>query len=136
MQLALRKITGLYINQKRIPGQALSPLISRKITREAKRKSDRLISLCSASMYEDAEPISSELHAYVNNTIDEISLFKGYESIADQLDSSLNIAVAYCEGKKEEDIAKAQEAERAAKAAQIKEDKEKREAAFDMLGSY
>ena len=136
MQLALRKITGLYVGQKRTPGQALSPLISRKITREAERKSDRLISLCAASMYEDSQPISSELDAYVNNTIDEISIFKGYEPIAEKLDSSLNKAIAYCENKKEEDIAKAQEEERAAKSAKIQQDKEKREAAFDMLSSY
>ena len=136
MQLSLSKITGLYINQKRIPGQALSSTISRKIIREAERKSERLISLCAASMYEDAEPINSELDSYVNNTIEEISLFQGTELVSEKLDSSLNKAVAYCEGKKEEDIAKAQEAERLARAEEIQQDKEKRVAAFDMLGSY
>ena len=136
MQLSLRKATGLYINQKRKPGQALGDLLAKKLVREAERKAQRLMGLCAASMYEDSEPISSELEAYVNNTIDEISIFKDYQKTAQKLDSAMNQAVAYCEGKQEKDIAEAKERERAKKAAEVALEKEKREAAFDMLGSY
>ena len=94
MQLSLRKITSLYLGQKRIPGGPLSTTFSRKITREVERKSERLMGLCAAGMYEDSLPIISELNTYVDNTINEISIFENYEIIADKIEGDAIVAVA------------------------------------------
>ena len=136
MQLSLRKTTSLYLGQKRIPGGPLSPAFSRKITREVERKSQRLTGLCAADMYEDALPVISELNAYVDNTINEISIFENYEIVADKIEGDAIAAVAFCENKKVQDIADAKEAERLARAKEIEEEKEKRISAFEMLSSY
>ena len=136
MQLSLRKTTSLYLGQKRIPGGPLSPSFSRKITREVERKSERLTGLCAAGMYEDSLPIISELNSYVDNTINEILIFENYEIVADKIEGDANVAVAFCENKKVQDIADAKEAERIARAAEIEEEKEKRISAFEMLSSY
>ena len=136
MQLSLRKITGMYLGERRIPGGALSPSFSRKITKEVERKAQRLMGLCASGMYEDSLPIVSEINAYVDNTINEISIFKDYEIIADQIEGDAIAAVAYCENRKVQDIADAKEAERLARTKKIEEEKEKRKAAFEMLSSY
>ena len=136
MQLSLRKITGMYLGEKRIPGGALSSSFSRKISKEVERKAQRLMGLCAAGMYEDSLPIVSEINSYVDNTINEISIFKDYEIIADQIEGDAIAAVAYCENKKVQDIADAKEAERLARTKKIEEEKEKRKAAFEMLSSY
>ena len=49
-------------------------------------------------MYEDSLPVISELNAYVENTINEISIFENYELIADKIDA--DAPVAFCENKK------------------------------------
>ena len=87
-------------------------------------------------MYEDSLPIISELNAYVDNTINEILIFENYEIVADKIEGDANVAVAFCENKKIQDIADAKEAERLARAAEIEEEKEKRISAFEMLSSY
>jgi len=136
MQLSLRKTTSLYLGEKRRPGGPLSSSFSRKITREVERKAQRLMSLCGAGMYEDSLPIVSELNAYVDNTINEISIFEDYEIVADKIEGDAITAVAFCENKKVQDVADAKEAERLLRIQKIEEDKEKRISAFEMLSSY
>lgn len=136
MQLSLRKTTGLYLGEKRKPGGSLSPSFSRKITKEVERKAQRIMGLCAAGMYEDSLPVISELNAYVENTINEISIFENYELIANKIDADAIKTVAFCENKKVEELIQAKEAERLAKVKEIEEEKAKRLDAFEMLSSY
>ena len=55
-------------------------------------------------MYEDAQPIAMEIESFVENTVNEISLFSGYEKTAEKLEEAADQAIAYCDGKKQEDI--------------------------------
>ena len=136
MQLSLRKTTGLYLGEKRKPGGSLSPIFSRKITKEVERKAKRIMGLCAAGMHEDSLPVISELNAYVENTINEISIFENYEIIANKIDADAIKTVAFCENKKVEELTQAKEAERLAKVKEIEEEKAKRLDAFEMLSSY
>ena len=136
MQLSLRKMTGLYLGEKRKPGGPLSASFSKKITKEVDRKANRIMGLCAAGMYEDSLPVLSELNSYVDNTINEISIFENYELIANKIDSKAIKTVAFCENKKVEDLTKEKEAQRLAKLKEIEEKKEKRINAFEMLSSY
>ena len=135
MQLSLRKTTGLYLGEKRKPGSSLSTSFSRKITREVERKAQRIMGLCAAGMYEDSLPVISELNAFVDNTINEISIFENHELIANKIDADAIKTIAFCEDKKVEDLTKAKEAERVAKAKEFEEEKAKRLEAFKMLSS-
>ena len=135
MQLSLRKTTGLYLGEKRKPGSSLSTSFSRKITREVERKAQRIMGLCAAGMYEDSLPVISELNAFVDNTINEISIFENHELIANKIDADAIKTIAFCEDKKVEDLTKAKEAERLAKAKEFEEEKAKRLEAFKMLSS-
>ena len=135
MQLSLRKTTGLYLGEKRRPGSSLSTSFSRKITREVERKAQRIMGLCAAGMYEDSLPVISELNAFVDNTINEISIFENHELIANKIDADAIKTIAFCEDKKVEDLTKAKEAERVAKAKEFEEEKAKRLEAFKMLSS-
>ena len=136
MQLSLRKTTGLYLGEKRKPGGSLSPSFSRKITKEVERKAQRIMGLCAAGMYEDSLPVISELNAYVENTINEISIFENYELIANKIDSDAINTIAFCENKKVENLTKVKEAKRLFKLKETKEKKSKRKDAFEMLNSY
>ena len=136
MQLSLRKTTGLYLGEKRKPGGSLSPSFSRKLTKEVERKAQRIMGLCAAGMYEDSLPVISELNAYVENTINEISIFENYELISNKIDADAIKTVAFCENKKVEELTQAKEAERLAKVKEIEEEKAKRLDAFEMLSSY
>ena len=136
MQLSFRKMTGLYLGEKRKPGGPLSASFSMKITKEVERKSQRIMGLCAAGMYEDSLPVLSELNSYVDNTINEISIFENYEVIANKIDSDAIKTVAFCENKKVEDLKKEKEAQRLVKVKEIEEKKAKRIDAFEMLSSY
>ena len=92
--------------------------------------------LCAAGMYEDSLPVISELNAYVENTINEISIFENYELITNKIDDDAIKTVAFCENKKVEELTQAKEAERLAKVKEIEEEKAKRIDAFEMLSSY
>ena len=135
MQLSLRKTTGLYLGEKRKPGSSLSTSFSRKITREVERKAQRIMGLCAAGMYEDSLPVISELNAFVDNTINEISIFENHEPISNKIDADAIKTIAFCEDKKVEDLTKEKEAERLAKAKEFEEEKAKRLEAFKMLSS-
>ncbi len=136
MQLSLRKNTGLTLGEKRKPGGSLSPIFSKKITREVERKAQRIMSLCAAGMYEDSLPVISELNAYVENTINEISIFENYELIANKIDSDAIKTIAFCQNKNVEDLTKTKEVNRLNKAKEIEKMKSKRIDAFEMLSSY
>ena len=136
MQFSLRKNTGLYLGEKRKPGSSLSKSLSKKITTEVERKAQRIMGLCAAGMYEDSLPVISELNAYVENTINEISIFENYELIANKIDSDAINTIAFCENKKVENLTKVKEAKRLFKLKETKEKKSKRKDAFEMLNSY
>ena len=136
MQLSLRKTTGLYLGEKRKPGSSLSPSFSRKITREVERKAERIMGLCAAGLHEDSLPVISELNAYVDNTINEISIFENYEVIANKIDEDAIKTIAFCENKKVEDLTKASKAKRLSRVKEIEQRKGKRIDAFDMFRSY
>ena len=133
MQLSLRKTTGLYLGEKRKPGSSLSPNFSRKITREVERKAERIMGLCAAGVHEDSLPVISELNAYVDNTINEISIFENYEVIANKIDADAIKTIAFCENKKVEDLIKASKAKRLNRVKEIEQRKAKRIDAFDMF---
>ncbi len=136
MQLSLRKTTGLYLGEKRKPGSSLSPSFSRKITREVERKAERIMGLCAAGLHEDSLPVISELNAYVDNTINEISIFENYEVIADKIDADAIKTIAFCENKKVKDLTKESKAKRLSRVKEIEQRKAKRIEAFDMFRSY
>ena len=136
MQLSLRKTTGLYLGEKRKPGSSLSPNFSRKITREVERKAERIMGLCAAGLHEDSLPVISELNAYVDNTINEISIFENYEVIANKIDADAIKTIAFCENKKVEDLTKESKANRLRRVKEIEQRKAKRIDAFDMFRSY
>ena len=136
MQLSLRKTTGLYLGEKRKPGSSLSPNFSRKITREVERKAKRIMGLCAAGLHEDSLPVISELNAYVDNTINEISIFENYEVIANKIDADAIKTIAFCENKKVEDLTKESKAKRLSRLKEIEQRKAKRIDAFDMFSSY
>jgi len=136
MKLSLRKTTGLYLGEKRKPGGSLSPSFSRKITREVERKAERIMGLCAAGLHEDSLPVISELNAYVDNTINEISIFENYEVIANKIDADAIKTIAFCENKKVEDLTNASKAKRLNRVKEIEQRKAKRIDAFDMFRQY
>ncbi len=136
MGATLQSMSGLSLNQIRKAGEILSPQLARRITKKVQRQSKRLQGLCAASMYDDARPIASALEAYVENTINEVSVFTGIEKVVKDLEQAADSSIAFCNGKKQRDLEKAREAEKVAKQAEIAAEKEQRKAAFDMLGSY
>ena len=139
----LESYSGLPIGGSRTSNDTLSYEIIRNLTKEATRKARRLAGLCDQYMFEDAEPIASELDSYVNNTLQEISLFKGTNELSSKLKNTLNEAMSYCENEEDnwlfeeqqardqERIKREQEEEEA-----IQFEKERARAAFDMLAEF
>ncbi|WP_152557637.1 MULTISPECIES: hypothetical protein [unclassified Prochlorococcus] len=136
MSIALNNMSGLNLNQTRKPGDALSSQISYRMIKKAKRQAKRLKGLCNASMYDDAKPVAIALDSYVNNTINEISIFSGSERTIEDLQNIVDGVISNCDGKRQEDIALERKEKEAAEEAKTKAEAEKRKAAFDMLGSY
>ncbi len=136
----LESYSGLSLGQNRLPGSSLGPTLTRKLAKEATRKARRLAGLCSQYMFEDAEPIASELDSYVENTIEEISIFSGTEDLSNNLLNTLNQAMNYCDTEMDNEIIDAHRAREKARIEQqllrAKESEEQRikaRAAFDML---
>ena len=139
----LESYSGLPIGGSRTSNDTLSYEIIRNLTKEATRKARRLAGLCDQYMFEDAEPIASELDSYVNNTLQEISLFKGTNELSSKLKNTLNEAMSYCENEEdnslfEEQQAREQERRKREEEEQeaIQFEKEKARAAFDMLAEF
>ena len=123
-----------------IETNGLSSTLTRKLAKEATRKARRLAGLCSQYMFEDAEPIASELDSYVENTIDEVSIFSGTEDLSNKLLDTLDQAMSYCDTEMDNEIIEAHRARELERkdqeALRKKESEEKRikaRAAFDML---
>ena len=136
MGQAIQNFTGMRLGQQREINSILEPQISTKHIRESNRMSQRLIGYCSAKMYEEAQPMARKLNAYVNNAIDEISIFSDIERTVSALYFARDKAVAICDNKLLADVQKANEQKKSDQLAQIEEDRFKREEAFEMLSSF
>ncbi len=128
----LESYSGLSLGQSRTPGSYLGPTLTRNLSREATRKARRLAGLCSQDMFDDAEPIALELDSYIENIIDEVSIFSGTEKFTYKLRKTYDEAISYCD----DQILRAHR-EREAERNEIAEEKraEAREA-FDMLAEF
>ncbi len=136
----LESYSGLSLGQNRLPGSSLPPTLTRKLAKEATRKARRLAGLCSQYMFEDAEPIASELDSYVENTIEEVSIFSGTEDLTNKLVETLDQAMSYCDTEMDNEIIEAHRAREKARQEQEAQRKQQAEAnrvkaraAFDML---
>ncbi len=139
----LESYSGLPIGSSRTSNDTLSYEISRNLSKEATRKARRLAGLCDQYMFEDADPIAYELDSFVQNTIQEISLFQGSSELSKKLTITLDEAMAYCENEEDNSLFEEQQAReeerRLIEAEQqqaIKLEKEQARAAFDMLAEF
>ena len=139
----LESYSGLPIGGSRTSNDTLSYEISRNLSKEAMRKARRLAGLCDQYMFEDADPIAYELDSFVQNTIQEISLFQGTSELSKKLTNTLNEAMAYCENEEDNSLFEEQQAReeerRLIEVEQqeaIKLEKEQARAAFDMLAEF
>ena len=80
--------------------------------------------------------MARKLNAYVNNSIDDISIFSEIERTISALYLARDKAVAICDNKLLSDIQKANEQEKMNEINKIEEEKFKREEAFEMLSSF
>ena len=89
-----------------------------------------------SKMYEEARPMARKLNAYVNNSIDDISIFSEIERTISALYLARDKAVAICDNKLLADVQKANEQKKSDQLAEIEEERFKREEAFEMLSSF
>ena len=136
MGQAMQNFTGMRLGQQREINNILDPKLTSKYIRESNRMSQRLIGYCSSKMYEEARPMARKLNAYVNNSIDDISIFSEIERTISALYLARDKAVAICDNKLLSDIQKANEQEKMNEINKIEEEKFKREEAFEMLSSF
>lgn len=136
MGQAMQSFTGMRLGQTRDVNRSLDSKLASKYIRESNRMSQRLIGYCSAKMYEEAQPFARKLNAYVNNSIDDISIYSDIDRTISALYLSRDKAVAFCDNKLLSDVQKANENKQFEELAQIKEEKLKREEAFEMLSSF
>ena len=136
MGSSLQNFTGMRLGQRKEINQALDPQLARVLIRKANRISQRLIGLCSAKMYEEAQPIAKQLNAYVNNSIDDISIFEDINQTISDLYLASDKAIAFCDNKALADYQQQQKDRESNRLAKIEEDKKKREDAFEMLSSF
>ena len=136
MGQAIQNFTGIRLGQTRELNSSLDSKLATKYIRESNRISQRLIGYCSAKMYEEAKPLARKLNAYVNNSIDDISIFSDIDRTISALYLARDKAVAFCDNKLLTDVQKANELKQTEEKTKIEEDRLKREEAFEMLSSY
>ena len=136
MGQAIQNFTGMRLGQQREINTILDPKLTSKYIRESNRMSERLIGYCYAKMYEEARPMARKLNAYVNNSIDDISIFSDIERTVSALYLARDKAIAICDNKLLSDIQKANEQKKINEMSKIEEEKFKREEAFEMLSSF
>lgn len=113
MSAELQASSGLQLGDSRRSDRALDDRLRSQLNKNVQRQSQRLTGMCSQWMFEDAEPVADALNAYVNNTIDEISIFDGSVVVAGKLRSTAANAFKYCDGQIKQEIAQAAAEERA-----------------------
>lgn len=113
MASELQAVSGLKLGQSRTAQNALDSQLTERLTKETKRKAQRLSGLCSQWMFEDAEPVADSLDTYVNNTSQEIDIFDGSETVAKRLRVIADQAISYCNSQIKAEIAQAAAEERA-----------------------
>ena len=139
----LESYSGLPIGGSRTSSDSLSYEIGRNLTKEATRKARRLAGLCDQYMFEDADPIAYELDSFVQNTIQEISLFQGTSELSKKLTNTLNEAMNYCKNEEDNSLFEEQQAREEERRLREQEEqqailleKEQARAAFDMLAEF
>ena len=136
MGQTIQNFTGMRLGQQREINTTIDPKLTSKYIRESNRMSQRLIGYCSAKMYEEARPMARKLNAYVNNSIDDISIFSEIERTISALYLARDKAIAICDNKLLSDIQKSNAQKKADEILKIEEEKLKREEAFEMLSSF
>ena len=113
MATELQAASGLQLGQRRTVTKGLDAELSNRLVKEAQRQAGRLSSLCSQYMFEDAEPVASALDSYTQNTIEEISVFNGYEDISKKIQNISKSSFSYCDKQIKAEMKEAETAERA-----------------------
>ena len=117
MASELQSASGLALGEKRNSSKGLDERLESKLIKDVRRQSQRLIGLCSQSMFDDAEPVADALNTFVNNTAEEIAIFDGSERLELKLRSTANAAFKSCDQQMEREVAAAAAAEKARVAA-------------------
>lgn len=113
MASELQASSGLSLGETRKADRALDARLIGRLTKDVQRQAQRLSGMCSAWMFEDAQPVADALNTYVKNTTEEISIFDGSEAVSKKLASTANAAFNYCDAQIKAEIAQAEAEERA-----------------------
>ena len=113
MASELQAASGLSLGETRKADRALDQRLISRLNKDVQRQAQRLTGMCSAWMFEDAQPVADALNTYVKNTSEEISIFDGSEAVAKKLATTANAAFNYCDGQIKAEIAQAAAEERA-----------------------
>ena len=113
MASELQASSGLSLGESRQADRALDSRLTSRLSKNVQRQAQRLTGMCSEWMFEDAQPVADALDTNVRNTLEEISIFNGSESVAKNLRTIANSAFDYCDGQIKKEIAQAAAEERA-----------------------